>query len=269
MSAPAHARVTGHFGEYLQGLVEGEVALVTLPCRALAVEARWRPARGRTVLHDPQRLLPARALSALFRASRISRAGCLHLRSNMRPGAGSGASTAALVALARVLGIAETRLPALCLALEGASDPLMHPAPGALLWAPRAARALASLPPAPAFHVVGGLIGPPRRTDPADRQFPDITDLAEDWVKATGDPVQTAALARESARRTARLRSLDLGPLERAAQTTGALGFAIAHTGGLGALLLPSTKDPTRALDALRREGIQGRLAFRTGGGDG
>ncbi|MEO1274568.1 MAG: propanediol utilization protein, partial [Pseudomonadota bacterium] len=72
----------------------------------------------------------------------------------------------------------------------------MHPAPGALLWAPRAARALASLPPAPAFHVVGGLIGPPRRTDPADRQFPDITDLAEDWVKATGDPVQTAALAR-------------------------------------------------------------------------
>ena len=59
-------------------------------------------------------------------------------------------STAALVALARASGAAEEGLAAACLTLEGATDPLMLPAPDAVLWAPRAARVLTPLSPPPA-----------------------------------------------------------------------------------------------------------------------
>lgn len=42
------ARVAGHFGELVQGRLgpDGPVALITLPCPALTVQATWRPGPG-------------------------------------------------------------------------------------------------------------------------------------------------------------------------------------------------------------------------------
>ena len=74
-----------------------------------------------------------------------------------------------------------------CVAVEGASDPLMFPAPERLLWASRRAEVLETLPPLPSFDVLGGFFGPNRRTDPRDANFPDISDLMARLHFSTSD----------------------------------------------------------------------------------
>lgn len=93
--------VTGHFGEWLQGRdgPAGALVLVTVNCPALTVTAR-RLDHGALVLEqEPQMLTQARAAGFLQRLGAAP--GRFRLRSDMPVGGGAGASTAALVALAR------------------------------------------------------------------------------------------------------------------------------------------------------------------------
>ena len=272
------ARVPGHMGEFLQGRLGpgGPVVLVTLPCPALGVEAVWRPGPFAPVLpwHGPlSRAQAAGLLSAVFGRPW----GRVALTWEMPPGGGAGASTAALVALARAAA-AGTGGPApeaaalarLAVALEGASDPLMHARPAGLLWASRQGRAVRRLPDPPAFDVVAGFAGPPSRTDPADARFANIADLVAPWAKAAarGDRRALAGLATRSAERNARLRGgPPLAPLTAAAARTGALGIAAAHTGPARALLYaPGQGDPSGGLARLRALGLSAVLRFRTAG---
>jgi uncharacterized protein involved in propanediol utilization len=159
-------------------------------------------------------------------------------------------------------------MASLCVRLEGATDPLMHAAPGRLLWAPRAGRALATLPPLPPLEVVGGFLGPGRRTDAADLDFADVADLVAEWPAAAvrGDTARLAALATESARRNARHRGGDLAPLEAVAARTGALGLVAAHTGSArGLLFAPGRGCPEAAAAALRALGARGVGRHRLG----
>ena len=140
--------VAGHFGEFLQGRIgpDGPVALVSLPAPGLRVSARLMP--GPFGLHGAP-FLERAAAAALWRAFGAAPRGRLLLRAGMPPGGGAGSSTAALIAAARLVAAAlgapppdAPRLARICLALEGATDPLMYAAPARLLWAPRTARAL-------------------------------------------------------------------------------------------------------------------------------
>jgi uncharacterized protein involved in propanediol utilization len=146
----------------------------------------------------------------------------------------------------------------------------MYPDPAALLWAPRAGRPLAALPPLPAFEVVGGFLGPGRRTDPRDLDFADIGDLAAIWPCAAGrgDLAALAGLATESARRNACHRGgSDLAPLLAAAERHGALGIVAAHTGSaLGLLFAPRQGAPDAAAATLRALGLAQVSRFRAGG---
>jgi hypothetical protein len=294
--------VPGHFGEWLQGRLgpRGPVVLVTLVCPSRGVRATLE-AGGAPGIDDPASLIGAcrarRFLAALGRGL----PGRVRLSPDLPPGGGAGMSTAALVALARLLGTEETRLAAACLAAEGATDPLMCPAPDAVLWAPRRAAALRGLPRPPAAEIVGGLLGPPERTDPADTRFPDIADLAADWAaaaaSATGPCAQArdrrggradaagevrapgpapaggaarlahlARLAAEAARRTTALRGPRGDPTPALAARLGALGHARAHTGPARALIFPPGEAPAGAEAALRGAGYACVLRFRTGG---
>jgi hypothetical protein len=177
------------------------------------------------------------------------------------------------VALRRAAAAAAARpapapdaLAAACLASEGASDPLMYPDPARLLWSSRAGMVLAALPAPPAFEVLGGFLGPPRRTDPADTGFPDIADLAAAWPAACADPAEAARLASESARRTLLLRHAGASdPTEALARRFGALGFAIAHTGSARALLFHPGAVPDGAAGALLAAGFTAPTRFRVG----
>ncbi|WP_243641960.1 propanediol utilization protein [Rhodovulum steppense] len=195
--------------------------------------------------------------------------GRLRLYAGMPPGGGAGASTASLLAVLRCLAagrLSPETEAALCLAIEGASDPLMYPVPDRLLWAPRVGCVLGRLPALPRLDVVGGFKGPGRRTDPTDRGFADIADLLAEWRQATG-PGAFAALATESARRNHALRGgPDPEPLLRAGRRLGALGIVAAHTGSaLGLLFAPGTM-PDDAAAVLRGLGLRHVLRFRAGG---
>lgn len=270
--AIAAARVAGHFGEFLQGRLgaDGPVVLVTLPCARLHVTAHIAPARALKLHAAGQRLLtPARARRFLARLGLPPR-GRVVLTAAMPVGGGAGASTAALVALARAAGFAgsDAEIARAAILTEGASDPLMFTAPERRLWASRLGCTLAALPPLPAFDVLGGFAGPPQRTRAEDGRFPDIADLIAPWAAAAeaGDRARLARLAALSADRTLELRGGARLPLGAMAAETGALGHAIAHTGSARALLFAPGTIPPWAAALLRAAGCRQVIAFRTGG---
>jgi uncharacterized protein involved in propanediol utilization len=176
----------------------------------------------------------------------------------MPPGGGAGSSTAALLALARLAGVTDPdTIARACIAVEGASDPLMFPAPARHLWASRRGVRLAALPPLPPLGLAVGFVGAGRLTDPADHAFADVTDLAAAWPAACADPAAVAMLASESARRMLALRGAT-SPLPGLAVATGALGFAIAHTGSAVALLFRHGAVPADAPARMEAAGVTG-----------
>ncbi|MDZ7710243.1 MAG: hypothetical protein U5K36_09385 [Roseovarius sp.] len=264
MARPA-ARVPGHFGEWMQGRLgpDGPVVLVTLACPALGVAA---PGQGPGI----DRLFPPRAVAGFGCALGLGAVAWPGLDRDMPMGAGAGASTACLVASARALGWTGTpeALARACLAVEGATDPLMYPAPDRLLWASREARVIEDVAPPPRCDLVGGYWGAPLRTDAGDADFPDIADLVPFWrgAVARGDLAAAAGIATESARRCTALRGPD-DPMEALARDLGALGYTRAHTGTARALIFAPGKAPDGAAAALGEAGLTGVLSFATGTG--
>ncbi|MCV2872765.1 propanediol utilization protein [Defluviimonas sp. WL0050] len=265
-------RVAGHLGELMQGRLgpSGPVALVSLPCPVLAVEAWHLPGSGLSIHGSGQRLLtPTRALDLLDRLD-LKLSGRVVLSASMPAGGGAGASTASLVALALLAGanVPPPDLARACVMAEGASDPLMFGMPERLLWASRRAEVLSRLPPIPRFDVVGGFFGEHRRTDPRDMDFPDISDLISPWRAAARarDATALARIASTSAERTLALRGPVGDPTARLASSLGALGFAIAHTGSARAFLFRPGTVPDNVAPRLRRMGFSGIVQFAAGG---
>ncbi|SEL88487.1 threonine kinase [Roseivivax marinus] len=258
-------RVAGHFGEWLQGRLgaDGPVALVTMACPALSVRLE-RIGDGSFSLEQSTRILAPSHLACLWRQSKRPE-GRFRLRADMPPGGGAGASTAALIALTRAAGMPKSGIAALCLSVEGATDPLMLEAPDAVLWASREARALEALPPPPRARIVGGFFGPPCPTDAADHDFPDISDLMKDWRTAP-NLVAAARLASVSAQRCTALRGPADDPMPELAATTGALGHVRAHTGSARGLVFAPGSDTRAAEHAMAEAGATGLVTFETGG---
>lgn len=267
-------RVAGHFGELMQGRIgpDGPVALISLPCPALGVVARHRLGAGLSINDAGKGIIsPDRAQDFLRRLD-LTLSGRITLQAEMPVGGGAGASTAALVALARLAGYqgAPQTLADACIASEGASDPLMFARPERMLWASRVGQRLADLPPLPRFEVIGGFYGPPRRTDANDSAFPDITALIPQWIAAAEarDLAKLAALASRSADRTLKLRQSQPDPTPSLARHLGALGYVIAHTGSACGLIFAPGSVATEARSALREAGFSGVVQFLAGGGD-
>ncbi len=259
------AVVTGHFGEWVQGRLgpDGPLVLVTVACDALHVRAD-RMGDGPLALEQAPAILP------LERAARFleligAAPGRFRLVANMPPGGGAGASTAALLALAEAAGCHVADLAQSCVAVEGASDPLMLPRPDAVLWAPREGRVVAPLRPLPCAEIVAGFWGPPIATDPADMRFPDVADLIE-ALEGMTTLKDLAEIATASATRCTALRGPQDDPTEALAMDLGALGHLRAHTGSArGLIFIPGTA-PSRAEETLRDAGFAQILRFRTGG---
>ena len=273
---------------------EGPVALISLPCPVLAVTARILPGPGLSLHGSGQRLATAeqaRRLRAQLGGGAAGRRGWIGdgpfmptnmprhaphalrgriiLRADMPAGGGAGGSTAALVALALLAGWrgAPQALASACLAVEGATDPLMFARPERMLWASRRAKTLATLPELPPFQVVGGFLGPPLRTRPEDEAFPDISDLIPAWAAAAGDLPALARLAAISAGRTLAMRGGDAAMMQALARQTGALGWLIAHTGAARGLIFAPGCAPPDTAARLRAAGLRGILSFIAGGG--
>ncbi|OYX42730.1 MAG: hypothetical protein B7Z02_11045 [Rhodobacterales bacterium 32-67-9] len=265
-------RVAGHFGELMQGRIgpDGPVALISLPCPVLELEARLRPGPGLSIHGAGQRLLTPERARRFLGTLGLSLSGQVTMRAAMPAGGGAGASTAALVALARLAGasMAPEALARAAIGSEGASDPLMFPAAERLLWASREGRVISRMPPLPSFDVIGGFYGPPRRTEARDMAFPDIADLIGPWEQAAsaGRTAALAELATVSATRTMALRGPESDPIALLARQLGAAGMVIGHTGSARGLLFLPGRIPETAAPVLRESGIRGVVRFRVGG---
>lgn len=253
--------VNGHFGEWLQGRMgpDGPVALVTVPCPALRICA---PGKSAPLFPSTELARFARLLGVPPRFPGIGR--------HMPTGAGAGASTATLVALARsagFLGSAQALADA-CIALEGASDPLMFAQPDGLLWASRQGRILRHLSPPPRCTIIGGFHGPDQWTDPKDSRFADVSDLVDAWEAATaaGDLRRIAALSSTSAARCCAARGPAKDPTPGLVRALGALGWVRAHTGSARGLIFAPGTVPSGAAEALTRAGFRQVIGFETGG---
>ena len=260
--------VQGHFGELLQGRIgpDGPVALITLPCPAFTATVTSAPASGFSLTESAPVLGPDRA-RLMLAALGLPQAGAYRLTLTMPPGGGAGASSAALMALALAAGAGDPKaITAAALSIEGATDPLLAPAPERLLWASRQGRTLAEMPGLPRFEVLGGFLGPGQRTDPLDNDFPDIADLVAAWPRACGVLRDMAALASESARRTLARRGPAGDPTEALALRFGAFGHVIAHTGSARGLIFAAGMVPQAALAALREAGFSQITRFGCGG---
>lgn len=256
--------IAGHFGEFLQGRIgpKGTIALVTLPCPALVCRAA-RVGGTFGLYQTGNRALRNADLRRLLVALGHHVRGRFRLATEMPVGVGAGSSTASRVALAIAAGENNPwRIARACLALEGASDPLMFAAPARLLWASREARVLDALPPLPKFEVLGGFFGPPQRTDPKDANFPDIGDLVQAWKASAGDLAVLASLASQSALRCLSLRGPVQDPTEALARRLGAAGFGLAHTGSARALLFAPGNIPSGAGKILQAAGFSGITRF-------
>lgn len=249
-------RVPGHFGELLQGRLgpDGPVALLTLPM-PLPVIAAQVTGPG-AAIHGP---LPTALARELLRRLGLPFPGHVRLRALMPVGGGAGCSTAALVAVARLAGWRgdPLALARACVAVEGASDPLMLPGAGRMLWASRQGRIIAPLPPLARCEIVGGFFGPPQPTRQA-QQFVDIADLIAAWPAA--DLPRQAQLASQSA-----ARRWGADPAARLAQGLGALGWVAAHTGSARGLIFPCGAAPPHWRAAMIAAGGRGLVAFRAG----
>lgn len=265
----ARARVHGHMGELLQGRLgpSGPVALVTLPCRGLWLEVTrsdgpFALAPSLAQILDIDRL---RVLLACLEAPMV---GAFGATVAMPIGAGAGASTAALLAVAQLVAphLQLAQIEAICHQMEGASDPLLRPKAERLLWASRQAKVLGALPNPPDLLVVGGFLGATVRTDPLDLNFPDISDLVAAWPAACREVSAFAGLVTASATRTLDLRGGDAKALHSLSLRLGAIGFAIAHTGTARAFLFPPHHRPEPALRALGDLGWDHLQTLRLGG---
>jgi len=264
-------RVAGHFGELLQGRIgpEGPLALLTLPCMALGVCVTRTAGQGLTLTDASAIVIPMDRAQTLLTLLDLSIEGTLAFQAEMPPGGGAGVSTAALVALARLAGWQgdAMTLARACIAVEGASDPLMLPNPDQILWASRQGEILVTLPQPPAMEIFGGFYGPPRRTDPNDSDFPDIADLIPLWRAATAaqDLPQVAAIASRSAERTLAHRRAQTDPTASLAAALGALGFVIAHTGAARGLIFAPGQIPPNATAVLHAAGLSAIVQFTAG----
>ena len=262
-------RAAGHFGEWLQGRLgpDGPVVVITMTCDVLYAQATYAPASDLRLHHSGVAAVSQDQLQSLLAAVGKPARGDFMLSGNVVPGVGAGSSTASLIALARAAGADEALLPAACLGVEGATDPLMLSQPDRLLWSSRRAEICGKFKAPPRCVIVGGYLGDPIRTDPADNDVADISDRVPRWADAANrsDLAKLATLASEAADRTTRLRGPSGDPSAALAGELGALGYARAHTGSARAFIFAPGTVPKAAETILANAGLKGAFRFSTG----
>lgn len=262
---------TCHFGEWLQGRIgpDGPIALVTLQPHGLFVRAHVRPARRLAVKVSQTRAgfpVSAPLLRRFLAALHLPASGQFCIRPPFAPGLGSGASTASLIAIARLAGYRGPPqvLARACVAAEGASDPLMFDHADRLLWASRQGQLLATGPAVPRLHLLAGFYGPARPTRASDSDYDDVSDLVARWTRARSGS-DFAAIARESAIRCQARRGPVDDPTAQLAKDLGALGWSTSHSGAARALIFAPGRLPAHGPALMREAGLRNVQPLATG----
>lgn len=249
------ALVFGHMGELVQGRMGkgGPLALVTLPCTRVRVRARFGDGTP--------------PLAAAMAARLDHKGAAIAIDANVPPGCGAGISTATLLATLRLLapGLSPEADSAHMLAVEGAVDPLAFAPSPPRIWASRMAQTLEILPVFPRLVAVGGFDGPGQVTNPADGNFPDMSEAFALLRKASPAHIGQAASLSAKANQQRNPRP-NWVAVQNIARQTGALGVAVAHTGSAISLLFePGAVGIDGAQSGLAALGLSHVMRFEFG----
>lgn len=302
--APAHdtegtGRAACHHGEILQGVFPDQRrrpvhALVTLPMHGPGSTARFTPRPGTPpdeVTVTPAGRTKARAAAVLAARECAARRGTepcggeLALTGNLPVGLGMGSSTSDVIATVRAVAdswgvpLSTRTIARIAVRAEGASDPLMH-GPRPLLFAQREGRVLEVLGPAlPPAVVVGCALGGGAPVDtlalPTLHHDDDLAAYAHlrrmlRRAVTDADPALLGRVSTASACLRQRvLRHREFPSLTGIADSTGAVGVQIAHSGNVAGILFdpraPGLRHTLRRCTrALEREGIAPTRTFTT-----
>jgi uncharacterized protein involved in propanediol utilization len=276
----------GHHGELLQGVFESPTglvrALVTVPAPSLTTRARFA-ANGPELTVEPadrSKALRAAALAGIELTGSIV-GGHLTLSSTTPVSRGFGSSTsdvvAAIRAVADCLGaspLLPERTARIAVAAETASDSVMFPGPGAILFAQRSGIALRYLGTLPPLRIVGtDLRIPPVPT--LEMHLPTYTRRQVGCFSMLLD-LLAFALERQDARlvglvatASTRLNQHVLAKPEledwiALGQKVGAVGTQVAHSGTLLGWLFDATAPDLgrRINDAKAAIAARGQVAY-------
>lgn len=280
VGAVGHGSAWAHHGEILQGVFRGvdEAAtpgLVTLPIARVASRAQFRVGEGPGIsVSPPDRVRARRAVMSLATHLHTSHGrplldGHLSIDTQAPVGAGLGSSSADVVAALRAVHDLvghQSTASSLCrfaVAVEGASDPLAH-APRAVLFAQRAGGIIEDFATTlPAMIVVSCVLGDGAGVDTLACPPPHEDELGSyERLRArlrsalmAGNAREVGAVATASAlANQARLPRPELPLLLRIAETVGAVGVQVAHSGCVAGLLFDarSAGHQARAGESLR-----------------
>ena len=252
---------------------QGPVVLVTLRPDRLVLRAE-RKTCSRLLVKAPHvntgfPVSPA-VLRHFLACLHLPQTGLFLLHPTFPPGLGTGASTASLIAIARLAGFkgSPSVLAQACVAAEGASDPLMFGQSDRLIWASREARIVATRLPLPRAQLLAGFFGPALPTRAADTDYDDISDLVTAWQQARS-VAECAAIACESASRCLARRGPSDDPTAQLAKDLGARGWAASHSGAARALIFDPGTLPQQGAALLTEAGLRNVQPLFTGGDNG
>lgn len=284
--ALATGTCSGHHGEILQGSFSGAGrALMTLPLRDVVSTATFRPDRHDTAIVTT----PAEYGNAGVAARRTldllgltDLGGALDISSSLPVAKGFGSSSCDIVATVRAVARSQGRtlrpaaIAAIAVTVEKASDPLMHDTQN-VLFAQRAGRVIRVLPDLPPMFVLGCDSAPAdmgvvteTMTLPAysRRELRTFDHLLDRSDRALQDQDLTALgrIATTSAEINSRHLLNRLLPYAiEVAESCGAKGVQVAHSGTLIGLLFAAGGDAASQAEEARRLLAQhGAHAFRT-----
>jgi uncharacterized protein involved in propanediol utilization len=297
VAAPRHAghgEAYAHHGEILQGVfysTDGtlEQGLVTLPCPLFRTRASFRPLPSGPLRVEPCNRLRARTAARLTldALGRTGWGGAVRIEGDVPLAWGCGSSTMDVLAVIRAVADAfgvtlePEWLARLAVAAETASDSLMYAPERAVLFAQRRGSKLLDLGgPLPAARVLGF------NTDREDGgvETLELPPCAYTWWELEafgpllgllrravehGDPELLGRVATVSTGINQRHRPKPLVPhLLRLAESAGAVGLQVAHSGTVAGLLFAPGGDAAgrieRARDGLRRLGVARSWEFST-----
>ena len=252
----------GHHGELFQGVFEGHDSrlrrgLVTCPCGIFRSEAAFRADTTGVLKIEPTgRVKTLKAVKlALARASKSHLGGVLRLRSNIPPGWGLGSSTcdvtAAVRAIADAFGLTWTPLEVASLAVQAeiASDSIMFEE-GVVLFAQREGAIIEDFRmPLPDLEVLGfntdrtgeGVstldFSPARYTSWEIEAFRPLVGLFRRAVQLRSAQLLGKVATASAALNQQYLPKPHFERLRDIADTSGAVGLQVAHTGTVVGLL--------------------------------
>lgn len=250
------ASVTSHHGEIIQGIFDGKVGLVTLPCPLFVSMASFKPSKS--IVESIVVPLGKEKVRALLQMLKIK--GYVTIRSNIPDRWGLGSSSADMLAALRAsTNVYSSKEEGKILAAVEGTDPIMYDR--AVLFCPKTGEILESFGKFPPMKIVGFNTdekGMHTKKASGYTMTPEQATLLRDTVRTaiqTGDLDLLGSAATHSTKLMQKFRpKKHWKEINDLASKYGAKGIQVAHSGTVVGLIFSPEFDVRPVLSEARKK---------------